>query len=262
MIYQRMKTFGSITQAEKMKASDLNLSELAKELSQDKLLVIRGLAPLSSEEFLSLCSRFEGVSPMSWSFGPVMEMKESQDPENYLFSRERVPFHWDGAFYKVPDYLVFCCIEAPTENAGGETLFTSTTKILADASPAQLDVWQRMILTFETEKRAHYGGKIQGPLVQKHPHTKQNILRFAEAVETELNPVSLQISGVSNDEASSALTELTQKIYDPLYCYSHKWQVGDLIFADNHSLIHGRTAFELNCPRHLRRIQLIANLKE
>ncbi|MNL43598.1 Taurine catabolism dioxygenase TauD, TfdA family [compost metagenome] len=90
-----------------------------------------------------------------------------------------------------------------------------------------------------------------------HPHLGSKILRFAEPVHTKLNPVKLAVHGVSKEIGRELVESLTEKIYEPQFCYMHTWQEGDLLFADNHSLVHGRTAFEKNCPRHLRRIQLL-----
>jgi alpha-ketoglutarate-dependent taurine dioxygenase len=93
--------------------------------------------------------------------------------------------------------------------------------------------------------------------VQSHPATGRTILRFAEPVETELNPVSLAISGLEEQEGHELVAQLRERVYAPGLSYAHQWQRGDVLLADNHSLIHGRRAFERDCPRHLRRIQLI-----
>jgi L-tyrosine isonitrile desaturase/decarboxylase len=50
---------------------------------------------------------------------------------------------------------------------------------------------------------------------------------------------------------------MERRIYNPRYCYEHAWEQGDILIADNHALIHGRHALTRDCPRHLRRIQLI-----
>ena len=178
MNVQALNPFGSRITANNMKISNLQFENFEDHLRRDKLLLIRGLAATTRDELVLFCNRIPQMSILSWSFGPVMEMKESQDPQNYLFSRERVPFHWDGAFYQVPDILVFYCVEAPTEGAGGETLFTSTEKILAEAAENELKLWRKAELKYTTEKQAHYGGSFQGPLIQRHPGSKQNILRF------------------------------------------------------------------------------------
>ncbi|UXR65304.1 TauD/TfdA family dioxygenase [Bdellovibrio bacteriovorus] len=237
--------------------AQLSIATVKELLHQHKLVVIRGISAPARDQFLAFCAGISEMRPLEWSFGPVMEMKEDQNPQNYLFSREKVPFHWDGAFHQVPDYLVFSCVQAPNEAAGGETLFTNTEPLYQEASEEIRNHWALLELQYQTDKKAHYGGSIKAPLVQKHPITQAPILRFAEPVETELNPVSLKISGGDLSLHPHFLSDMVQKIYAAEYCYKHQWQAGDLLFADNHSLIHGRTAFEKNCPRHLRRIQLI-----
>ncbi len=102
---------------------EVEKAEIEALLQEHKLVLIRGLEKPTREELLSFCESFPQTKTLNWSFGPVMEMKESEDPQNYLFSREAVPFHWDGAFHSVPDYLVFSCVQAPVAGAGGETLF-------------------------------------------------------------------------------------------------------------------------------------------
>lgn len=254
-----MKPFGKLILASQQqdRITNIDFSQLENDIKIHKLILFRGFQAPSRDEFLQFCEKFPAMKTLNWSFGPVMEMKESDDPQNYLFSREKVPFHWDGAFHTVPDYLVFSCVNAPSEHAGGETLFTNTEMIFNETSSDQKKIWRQAELSYTTEKLAHYGGRIQGPLVQFHPYSKQNILRFAEPVHTRLNPVSLSIHGVDEQNAVELEQALTEKIYDPRYCYRHHWQVGDLLIADNHSLIHGRTEFEKNEPRHLRRIQLL-----
>jgi len=222
-----------------------------------KLVLLRGFEPLGRGQFLEYCRSFPGRGLLEWDFGPVMEMHEKPDPKNYLFSREAVPYHWDGAFHRVPSYLAFCCVEAPVEGAGGETLFCDTERVWEAASPMERAQWSGVTLTYETAKLAHYGGRITGPLVQRHPSTGKTILRFAEPVATELNPVSLQVSGIENDDQSSFIDDMKSRIYAPQLSYAHRWEPGDLLIADNHSLIHGRRAFAKDSPRHLRRVQLI-----
>lgn len=253
-----LKPFGLLIETDSRESlQDIPFASLQKKLQEHALVVIRGMATPDRDEFLSYCRNAHGFQTLNWSFGPVMEMREIPDAPNYLFSREAVPFHWDGAFHQVPDYLVFSCVEAPSEGAGGETLFAHTGQIFAEASGDERGLWSQARLKYETEKLAHYGGSIEGSLVQKHPLLGTPILRFAEEVKTRLNPVHLEIQGVSSEIGSRIVSDLTQKIYAEPFRYRHAWQPGDLLLADNHSLIHGRTAFKKEEPRHLRRIQLV-----
>lgn len=224
---------------------------------REALVLLRGLPAMERDEFLAWCRSFPGPGLLEWESGPVMEMREVPGAANYLFSRERVPFHWDGAFHRVPSFLVFYCVEAPHPGAGGETLFCDTRRVWEAASAAEQELWSRVELTYETAKLAHYGGKVTGPLLAAHPASGAPVLRFAEPVETALNPVTLTVTGVPEAKGTAFLAAMRRRIYDPAYCYRHAWRQGDLLLADNHALIHGRTAFRRDCPRHLRRIQLL-----
>jgi alpha-ketoglutarate-dependent taurine dioxygenase len=226
-------------------------------LQSEKLVVLRGFEFMERSSFLEYCENFPGKKPLEWQFGPVMEMKEDPNPQNYLFSREKVPVHWDGAFHTVPDYLVFHCIQAPPADAGGETLFCHTEKVWERATAAQKKSWSKLTLKYQTAKLAHYGGEIVEPLVQKHPRSGQTILRFAEPVTSSLNPVRIEVSGLEHTDADLFLADVKSHVYHNAVMYQHRWEVGDYLFADNYSLIHGRNEFTENCPRHLRRIQLV-----
>lgn len=258
---QELKPFGLTITAKRSAPESLLKQIPANELDalarKHRLVLLRGFSRLDREAFLSYCSGFPGRDVFQWSFGPVMEMREMPDPKNYLFSREKVPFHWDGAFATVPNYLVFSCVEAPSGGAGGETLFCDTEAIYSASSVEERKLFAKAVMKYETSKIAHYGGVIEAPLVQRHPESGSVILRYAEPVATELNPVSLEIKGVESFEAEAIQNLMQERIYDPQFCYEHEWEEGDLLIADNHSLIHGRKQFELGSPRHLRRIQLI-----
>lgn len=223
------------------------------------LVLLRGFEPPSGrKDLLDLCAEDPQKELLHWNFGPVMEMKEDESSPNYLFSNEAVPFHWDGAFHLVPSWLVFFCVQAPPRGCGGQTLFTDTTAILGDTSSETKTQWENISLSYSTKMLAHYGGKISQPLIQKHAHRDQLVMRFAEPVRTERNPVQLEVRGLPPELDQERFIEaMKQKIYDPRYCYEHEWQQGDLLIADNHALIHGRRGFNQKVPRHLRRIQIL-----
>lgn len=219
-------------------------------------LLFQGFNTLESD---ALVAYAESIGPLlAWDFGKVMEMQVKAETQNYLFTNSSVPFHWDGAFHQVPRYLLFHCIQAPLAQGGGETLFSHTPMILNNAIPAEQVEWQNIKITYETEKLAHYGGRITQDLVATHPDTGKNILRFAEPVpSTFKNPVRAQVEGYSLEASERLISTLAARCYDPHYCYTHSWTQNDILIADNHTLIHGRNAFKAFSPRHLRRIQIL-----
>lgn len=199
----------------------------------------------SDEELLEIAKTF-GHELLHWDFGPIMRMGFDQEAKNYLFSAEEVPFHWDGAFFKEPRFLMFFCDESG--GTGGETLFTDTTKMLQDFDVNEL---KSVRMNFKTEKLAHYGGEIDVPLLQTHPQNNKHILRFAEAVSSFKNPVTLEMSGHSADLYERLRTSAYR------HTFVQAWQAGDLIIVDNFRFIHGRRALNTNLQRRFRRIQIM-----
>ena len=238
------------------------LLELAPKLMEktyeSKVVLIRGLPPLSKEEFLTFCrtaahNKSDEEAFVHWNVGMLMELKEHTSPENYLFSQEKVPYHWDGAFHETPGILVFNSLKSPKN--GGETLFADTEQVIKRLSSEERQQLDDVEVCYHTEKLAHYGGDIQVKLLKKHPITQKDTLRLAEEVKTNLNPLT-------RSATQQKFNQLLQKLDDLLYqdgiCLSHVWNDGDILLADNHSLLHGRNAF-LSYPgevRHLRRVQI------
>lgn len=237
--------------------SEVDRTELMKLLPQAKLLLLRGLKNPAKDELLRFArgGRSSEEALVHWDFGPVMEMKVDEAKPNYLFSHEAVPYHWDGAFHEEPAALLFHCIQAPTAGLGGETLFANTESIYNVLTLQEKNELASIELTYRTEKISHYGGEITVNMIQGHPATGAPILRYAEPVKTKLNPVQMTLNG-----SQYVQEEIEERMHSLLYAskhsYSHSWQDGDILLADNYALVHGRQAFHNISPRHLRRIQI------
>lgn len=265
MIATRLDSFGVCLEfSPSIDPLSLNFDMMRTVIQEEKLVVIRGLQAPSRETLLQFSMQLHGQkaskedSLLFWSFGPVMEMKETPDSPNYLFSSEEVPYHWDGAFHEEPLYLLFHCIEAPQQNTGGETFFCNTEKLLADSTVQELESYEKISLTYRTEKKAHYGGSITRALLTKHPVSNAPILRYAEPVHTEKNPVQVEMHLPDTVKQKPFSAHIQKKIYAKEYMYTHTWKNGDLLLVDNFSCLHGRNTFSTSSPRHLRRIQIKA----
>lgn len=237
--------------------ADNNLSpqEYRQLVLDHGLVVVRKFSALSEDalvEFASGLSQQAGDLKnklLHWDFGPVMTMQFDPEAKNYLFSEEEVPFHWDGAFHKEPLFLLFHCEASGSE--GGETVFCHTPSVYNELTAEQKTKAQDVVLNFQTEKLAHYGGQISIPLVQQHPFRPLTILRYAEEVETKLNPVKRVIQSDPD-----RITDIIAKKIDR-FTYAHRWQPQDLVLADNYALIHGRRKLETNKARKFRRVQVL-----
>lgn len=256
---RRLQPFGLELRAATLGASveDLDPSALRALVQRHGVLVLRGFASLPDKaELAAAAARFGDL--LSWNFGQVLDLIVHENPQNYLFTREAVPYHWDGAFAAVtPSLQFFQCLKAPDRSAGGETLFCDTGRVLERASPAQRDAWQRVTVTYRTDKLAHYGGCVRKKLMDTHPHTGRSVLRFAEPVDTGLNPVELEFEGLMQETPSAFLKHFVPGLYAPEVVYAHPWQDGDFVVADNHALLHGRHAFAMDTARHLQRVHVL-----
>ena len=84
------------------------------------------------------------------------------------------------------------------------------------------------------------------PLVRTHPYLDRKSLY--------LSPLHMKTIGDLSDEDSlDLICELTVHATKPRHVYRHTWTKGDLIMWDNTSVMHRRTPFPPDMPRHLKR---------
>jgi alpha-ketoglutarate-dependent taurine dioxygenase len=224
-------------------------------IEEHRVVIFRDFATLEGNAFPEFCARFGEI--LEWDFGAVNDLVVHDAARNYLYTNHAVPFHWDGAFAgTVPRYIFFHCDLAPGPGDGGETLFCDTTRVLEHASLEQLALWEQIVITYSTEKIVHYGGTFTSPVIAKHPINLARVLRYAEPV-VDLNPVTLSIEGIAEEDRSAFIDDMGRRLRDARCCYPHRWLAGDLVIADNHTLLHGRDAFRSGASRHIRRVNIV-----
>jgi len=235
--------------------SAIPISFLKDQIDEHRVVVMRGFAPLETDAFPEFCKQFGSIQ--EWDFGAVNNLRVKAGARNYLYTNHDVPFHWDGAFVsRAPHYIIFHCDVAPPAGNGGETLFCDTSRLLANASAEVRELWERIVITYTTEKIVHYGGTFTSPILVQHPFNFGYVLRYAEPVE-DLNPVELLIEGLGGMDQHAFIEDMRQRLNDQHCCYSHSWATGDLVIADNYTLLHGRRAFAPGVQRHIRRVNVI-----
>ena len=234
----------------------LPVSLLKRWVAEHRVLILRGFERLHGSELPQFC---EGLGRLQvFEFGTVDELRAKVNSRNFIFTTAAVPFHWDGMFLEaVPSFQLFSCEEAPPSDTGGQTLFCDTTRVLARAPAATRRAWEQISVTYRTEKVVYYGGEVTFPLVAHHPSSGETTLRFAEPVETDLNPVCSEIHGLPPDQHAAFLHDLRERLYDPAVCLAHTWRPGDVVMTDNHGLLHGRRAYTDPGRRHLRRVNIL-----
>lgn len=252
-----LSPFGVIVTANEPGAdiNTLPLTQIKEWVAKHRVVVFRGFASLVDDRFPAFAGGLGTI--LEWDFGAVNNLVVKPDAKNYLFTNRAVPFHWDGAFVgRIPHYIVFQCDTAPPSGTGGETLFTDTIRLLEQIPSEEQAVWEKVQITYSTEKIVHYGGSFTSPLIAKHPSSGETVLRFAEPVD-DLNPVTLEIDGVPEDQKQALLTRLHDLLYAPDLLLALTWETGDIVIADNHATLHGRAAFTEATQRHIRRVNVL-----
>ena len=144
-----------------------------------------------------------------------------------------------------------CCLpELPSH--GGNTLLSepAAVKHLAEAFAIAVELDIRFNFDNETTIRSSAWRTdipdYTHPLVVAHPETGEPVL-FCNRLMADA------IVGVSPAESAALIAELCAHMERPDNVYEHVWQLGDFVIWDNVATAHGRTDFDRNERRPLRR---------
>lgn len=236
--------------------------DLLRELARTHhLLLLRGFTSFTGPKELTAWSETWGEI-MMWPFGAVLDLVEAEAPADHIFDHSYVPLHWDGMYRPyIPEFQVFHCVSAPGGDQGGATTFCDSAKLLAHTDPATVRRWSEIEVTYRIPNMSHYGGQAVSPLVVPHPRTGEATMRYNEPPRADddsfLNPPEHRFAGLSEEDLPALLGELHTATHDTRWYYEHTWREGDLVIADNYTLLHGRTAFTHRAPRHIRRVHVL-----
>lgn len=91
---------------------------LSREILKSKLVLIRDVTSPSDQDLIEFAESFrnygfEGV--LDWNGEKLFHLKQDLRKDNYIFSNERVPLHWDGAFHVEPSFLSFIVTKRPVK---------------------------------------------------------------------------------------------------------------------------------------------------
>lgn len=261
-IIKKIKPFGLLIQAQSNAESiqSIDIEKLKKYFNEEHLIVLRGFKTFnSSDEFANYCDQFGEVS--IWPFGKVLELIQQKNPADHIFDNSYIPMHWDGMYRShVPEYQIFHCVKAPKKGHGGRTIFSNTIKLLKEEGSTISEKLEGIKGTYY-RKMEFYNSKVISPLITKHPYKSVSVIRYNEPHHPKkgklINIPKLEFNGVSDQEKFQS--ELEDLLYSPQYSYAHTWEDGDLVIADNFSLLHAREAFKENSARHIQRVQVLSD---
>lgn len=242
--------------------NDLNVDYLRELIRREHLIILRGFRTFQdAESFSNYCERWGEIS--IWPFGKVLELIEQDNPEDHIFDNSYVPLHWDGMYRpQIPELQIFHCVNAPLSGHGGRTTFSNTILALKNASSETKQLWNKVTGIYK-RKMEFYNSQTVSPIIDKHPHEDFSVIRYNEPPSKDkghfVNPPDLEFTGISFDELEDFHHSLKQALYAPNNFYAHEWQTGDVVIADNFSLLHGREEFVSKSPRHLQRVHVLSN---
>lgn len=226
------------------------------------LLTLRGFVGFPGPRDLDRYAMTWGQT-LSWPFGTVLELVQHNSPTDHIFDNGGVSLHWDGMFREyIPEFQIFYCVKALENDHGGRTTFCDTTRVLDSVAPKTRSLWDKLVLTYRITRQTHYGGAVVSPLVVPHPDQGFPTMRYLEPVPDNIHYVNrprVEFREMEPRRVVDIVQELRAALYDPGHYYAHTWQTGDVVIADNYSLLHGREPYTSGCGRHLRRVHVLGD---
>lgn len=260
----QMNPFGVMIESTEANQDVLNIDveELRLLFQKEHLVALRGFQTFKdAEEFSKYCEIWGEIG--IWPFGKVLELVEQENPKDHIFDHNYVPLHWDGMYRpQVPEYQIFHCVRAPLSGQGGRTTFSNTVLALKSVSSHLRSMWSQVTGIYQ-RKMEFYNSKTVSPVITPHPRNGFSVIRYNEPPSSEkgdfVNPPDLKFTGLCNEELEIFHQSLKEALYAPAHFYVHEWQTGDVVIADNFTLLHGREAFVSKSPRHIRRVHVLSD---
>lgn len=247
--------------------------ELKQALRDHHILIFRQQR-LDDEQYLRFTSWFGSVFQPHPDFavlssgadGKAPEIVKVANTEDGELGNFALPAHVDHQWTPTPSAgSLLYALEVPDQ--GGETTWTNLAlayDALDEDTRREIDGLRLINYNpFVRLKNGGYNGgfvtyrtpdiePIQGtehPLVRTHPESGKRLLYLSVHTEVE-------IPGYDPQQGAALIARLREHLQNPRFSYSHKWQVGDIVYWDNQATLHARNAFPANQTRRLKRISL------
>jgi alpha-ketoglutarate-dependent taurine dioxygenase len=246
---------------------------LKQALRDHHILIFKG-QQLEDEQFLRFTSWFGAVFQPHPDFAVLSSGDDGRAPDIVKVANTgdgelgnfALPAHTDHQWTPTPSAgSLLYALEVPEQ--GGETSWTNLAlaySALDEDTKREIDGLKLINYNpFVRIKNGGYGGgfvtyrtpdiePIQGtehPLVRVHPESGRHLLYLSVLTEVE-------IPGYDPERGAALIARLRQHLQDPRFSYTHKWQVGDIVYWDNQATLHARNAFPATQRRRLKRISL------
>ncbi|MFM0739600.1 TauD/TfdA family dioxygenase [Paraburkholderia xenovorans] len=246
---------------------------LKQGLLDHRILVLRN-QQLDDTQFRRLASYFGSVytpprdAPVlgSNASGAVPDIVVVSNVDEGLLGNLDLPAHSDHHWTPEPSSgSLLYALEIPPE--GGDTSWydlVAAYEALDEATRAEIDDLQ--LITYNPFLRRQFplasGFPLYRtpditplepwtahPLVRTHPQSGKRLLYLGARTEVE-------IVGYDPVAGAALIAKLRAHLSSPRFFYTHRWQVGDIVYWDNQATLHGRTEFDPAQRRVLKRISL------
>ncbi|WDE05954.1 L-tyrosine/L-tryptophan isonitrile synthase family protein [Thalassomonas viridans] len=266
--YQVIKgpKFGLKISAPAGKGYEIFSADLLQQLSEEFGFVVLSQAGFEQQDQLvDFCQAFGDI--YQWQFGPVHVVKPEENPDGFVHSIEKTPLHWDlsmlpagdkyveqNPWFAASTFMLYC--KTPPAAGEGQTTLVDSRMALKIAGQEKVNLWRETEITYET-KMTYFGGVPRAyPLVFEHPKTGEDIFRYQEGSELEMQKFLLSSDSLSGQALEDLIADVNAIAYDERCLVAHEWQAGDLVIIDNYYTLHGRLAMsEKSMSRELWRVQ-------
>lgn len=242
-------------------------SEFLQQLSEDFGFVLLKDAQIEQQsDLVDFCQPYGDV--YHWKFGPVHVVKPEANPDGFVHSIHKTPLHWDLSMLPHSDenvkkdprfaastFMLYC--KTPPAKGEGQTTLVDSRMALKLAGQQKVNRWKQIDITYETRMTYFGGDPHTYPLVFEHPTNRDDIFRYQEGTDLQMQQFLLSNQQLSKTEFAELIDDVNGIAYHPDCLVEHEWQAGDLAIIDNLYTLHGRQAMtEKSMSRELWRVQV------
>jgi len=208
---------------------------------------------------------------------PGPAYRDNSQSELLVQFPHQINWHTDQSYRRPPpDITLLLAMQIPPANQG-QTLFADCTAAFAALEPELQQRLQNLQgihapswigRSREAVEKAEVPVDLlphqlpqRHPLVRKHPVSGELSLFICE--EKQMDYVDGPVVGLGpgpDGEGAQLIRDLLVHATQPEFVYSHEWQVGDLLIADNRNLLHCATWYDADqYPRLMWRTTVMGN---
>lgn len=265
-VVKRPKFGLSVSDPQQLGYADFSTAFLQQLSADFGFVQLKNMELSSQDQLVDFCQPFGQI--YQWKFGPVHVVKPEENPGGFVHSIYKTPLHWDLSMLPLSDenvqknprfaattFMLYC--KVPPVKGEGQTTLVDSRMALKIAGQQRVKRFKQTWLTYQT-KMTYFGGDAHTyPLVFEHPTTGEDIFRYQEGSDLQLQQFLLSCDALTQAELAELIEEVDAIAYDERCLVKHQWQAGDLVIVDNHYTLHGRLAMtDQSMARELWRVQV------